>query len=110
LEKCGQPVVTRFAIDVGLVIGVDIKRDECFACSYSALLEKAIEQPFPSRGVYGRRFGQYAVEIEQNRVVIPGGEREDGSCTSHTLFSNEIRNRISKSETISKFEYQIRKR
>lgn len=46
--------------------------------SCSALLEKAIEQPFPCRVVYGRRVGQYAVEVEQNRVVIPGGERDDG--------------------------------
>ena len=32
LEKCGHHVVRRFAIDVAPVIGVDVKRDECFAC------------------------------------------------------------------------------
>ncbi len=87
LEKRGHAVVTRFTIDVAPVVGIDVKRNEWFACSCSALLEKAIEQPFPCRGVDARRLGQYAVKIEQNRVVIPGGERDDRSCTSHALFS-----------------------
>jgi hypothetical protein len=85
LDKRGNAVVPWFAIDVAPIVGIDVKRNEGFACCGSALLKKTIEQPFPSRGVQARRLGQYAVEIEQDRVVITGGKRNDGSYTSHAI-------------------------
>ncbi len=84
VEKCGHAVVTRFAIDVASVVGIDVKTDEGFACCCSALLKKAVEQPFPRRGVHAGRLCQHTVEVKQNRVVIPRGQSDNRSYAGHS--------------------------
>jgi hypothetical protein len=51
---------------------MDIKGDERFAALFCPLLEKSIEEFFPGDGMHVRRFGEHAVEIEQDGIVIAG--------------------------------------
>ena len=60
-----------------MVVGVDIKGDERLACLGGPLLEKTVEKLFPGQSMHARCPGQHAVEIEQNRVVVPRGECGD---------------------------------
>ncbi len=53
--------VTRFAVDVAPVVGIDVKGNKRFASVCGPLLEKPIEQPFPRRRMHLRRLGQHAV-------------------------------------------------
>jgi hypothetical protein len=48
------------------MVEIDVEGDEGFACACRALLKKAVEEPFPRRGVHARRLGQYGVKVEQN--------------------------------------------
>ena len=44
-----------------------------------ASFEESVEEFLPSRGMYARRAGQDAVQIEENRVVVARRDRHDGA-------------------------------
>ena len=104
LQKRSDAVVTRLPVDEAPVIGNDIERHESFARAGGALPEKFIEQFFPRCGVHARRFGQDAVEIEQNGIVIAGGKRDDGSCNA----AHDALCRETKSENVIRNSFRTR--
>ena len=60
-KKRLHAVVTRFAVDVAQVVGIDIERHERLARSGRPFLKKPIEQFLPRRRVHARRPGQHPV-------------------------------------------------
>ena len=51
--------------------------DERLAAVSCALLEEAVEQLLPRRGVHARRARQHAVEVEQEGVPVAREQRKD---------------------------------
>lgn len=74
-----HPVIARLAVDIASVVNINVKGNEWFARLCRPLLEKPVEQPFPGLGMDAGGFRQDSVEVEQNRVVVPWGESNDGA-------------------------------
>ena len=84
-EGC-HPVITGLAVDVAAIVCIDVEGHERFARAGGPPFEKFVEQPFPRCGMHARGLGQYAVEIEQDGVVITRGECDNGTDAGHDPF------------------------
>ena len=70
-QEVAHAVAARLAVDVPLVVGLDVERHEGFTATRGTRAQEFIEHAFPGAGVHARGVGQHAVHVEQDGVEAP---------------------------------------